>query len=67
MRYSGVSASKGVRFLIVSDVALGNVLTTTKHQLGFTEPPPGYDSVHGVSRDIDSQSQFEVCILNSHT
>ena len=51
-----------MRFLVVSDVALGKVLTTRKHQLSFPEPPPGYDSVHGVRHTADVESDFKVTL-----
>ena len=60
LKYSNVSASSGTRHVIISDVALGKIHVTRKHQLKWTEPPPGCDSVHGARRNDDDESQFEV-------
>ena len=54
--------------MLVSQVALGNTLHVTEHDLDLTSPPPGYDSVHGVKAATDVQSQFKVnlCSFKSH-
>ena len=64
LKYSNVSASSGTRHVIISDVALGKIHVTRKHQLKWTEPPPGCDSVHGARRNDNDESQFEVSSMS---
>ena len=52
--------------MLVSQVALGNTLHVTEHDLDLTSPPPGYDSVHGVKAAADVHSQFKVRINLRH-
>ena len=60
LKYSNVSASSGVRHVLVCDVALGKTHSTRRHQPKWTDPPPGFDSVHAVRNTEDDPSQFEV-------
>ena len=49
--------------MLVSQVALGNTLHVTEHDLDLTSPPQGYNSVHGMKAAGDVQSQFKVSAL----
>ncbi|XP_042313187.1 protein mono-ADP-ribosyltransferase PARP4-like isoform X2 [Sceloporus undulatus] len=62
IRYSQPSTTDGGRLLVICDVALGTCWDTCQTNSSLTAAPPGYDSVHGVSRKKDSNSTFEVSI-----
>ena len=49
---------KGTRFMAVARVALGKVKTFQKITYGINEPPPGFDSCHGVRNSAQTPSQF---------
>ncbi|KAH9525129.1 Protein mono-ADP-ribosyltransferase parp4 [Bulinus truncatus] len=59
VKYSTPSKTKGSRFLLINEVALGEVKDYVTHDSTLVAPPPGYNSVHGVSRKWDKSSQFE--------
>lgn len=46
--------------MLVSQVALGTTLDVYKHQRDLTEPPSGYNSVHGVAATEGVESEFQV-------
>lgn len=50
---------KGSRFMLVCNVGLGNIKDYTQITKGLTEPPHGYNSVHGVRRTPYQQTEFE--------
>ena len=67
IKYSNRSC-KNARFLLVCDVALGNVRKYFDHDYSLTKAPAGYHSVHGVKRDHSNESKFnddEFVIYNS--
>lgn len=53
-----VPGSKGTRFMLVCNVALGNVKDYTKITPDLEQPPKGYHSVHGVRRTPEIESDF---------
>lgn len=59
--YSTPSKTKGTRLLLVNEVALGRCYDYTAIDTTLTEPPEGYNSVHGVGKKNDNSSHFEVC------
>ncbi|XP_043851171.1 protein mono-ADP-ribosyltransferase PARP4 [Dromiciops gliroides] len=59
MKYSQPNKINGTRFLVVCDVALGSCMNLHKRNLSLTEPPQGYDSVHGIRRTEHIISDFE--------
>lgn len=50
---------KGTRLMALARVALGKMKDYTKITYGLTEPPPGYDSCHGVRRKPGVASEFD--------
>ncbi|XP_031816697.1 protein mono-ADP-ribosyltransferase PARP4 [Sarcophilus harrisii] len=58
-KYSQPNKTNGTRFLVVCDVALGCCINLLKRDSSLTEPPPGYDSVHGIRRTEQIISDFE--------
>ncbi|XP_074159822.1 protein mono-ADP-ribosyltransferase PARP4 isoform X2 [Sminthopsis crassicaudata] len=58
-KYSQPNKTNGTRFLVVCDVALGCCMNLLKRDFSLTEPPPGYDSVHGIRRTEQIISDFE--------
>jgi hypothetical protein len=59
---------KGTRLMLLNNVALGNVKDYTKVMFGLTEPPHGFQSVHGVRATDSIESDFkddEYVIFNS--
>ena len=50
--------------MLVNEVALGNIKDYFQHDTTLTAPPDGYDSTHGVGRDQDNSSQFEVNVFS---
>lgn len=50
---------KGTRLMGIARVALGKMKDYTKITYGLNEPPPGYDSCHGVRRKPGVASQFD--------
>ena len=60
IKYSTVSRITGSRLLLVNEVALGNVKDFTQHDTSLEAPPQGYHSTHGVGKDLDANSVFEV-------
>ncbi|XP_074072354.1 protein mono-ADP-ribosyltransferase PARP4 isoform X2 [Macrotis lagotis] len=59
IKYSQPNETTGTRFLVVCDVALGSCMNLHKRDFSLTEPPPGYNSVHGVRRTDCTISDFE--------
>nr|XP_060626958.1 protein mono-ADP-ribosyltransferase PARP4 isoform X2 [Anolis sagrei ordinatus] len=59
IKYSQTSKTDGARLLVICDVALGTCWDTHQTNHLLTAPPPGYDSVHGVSKKKDRKSSFE--------
>ncbi|XP_064614206.1 LOW QUALITY PROTEIN: protein mono-ADP-ribosyltransferase PARP4-like [Liolophura sinensis] len=57
--YSGVSQSRGTRFMLITEVALGESCKFYTQQPDLTAPPPGYDSVHGVAHSPQQPSFFK--------
>lgn len=56
--YYTTPGKKGTRFMGLARVALGKMKDFTKITYGITEPPPGFDSCHGVRAKAGVQSQF---------
>lgn len=52
------AGKRGTRMMAVARVALGKMKEYTKITYGITEPPPGYDSCHGVRNKPGAPSQF---------
>ena len=50
---------KGTRLMGIARVALGKMKDYTKITYGLNEPPPGYDSCHGIRRKPGVNSQFD--------
>ena len=50
---------KKTRFMAVARVGMGKMHPYTKITYGLNEPPPGYDSCHGLRNDKKNNSQFE--------
>uniref|UniRef100_A0A803T0M7 Poly [ADP-ribose] polymerase n=1 Tax=Anolis carolinensis TaxID=28377 RepID=A0A803T0M7_ANOCA len=59
IKYSQTSKTDGARLFLICDVALGTCWNTHQTNFSLTAPPPGYDSVHGVSKKKDRKSAFE--------
>ncbi|XP_068936622.1 protein mono-ADP-ribosyltransferase PARP4 isoform X2 [Petaurus breviceps papuanus] len=59
IKYSQPNQMNGTRFLVVCDVALGSCVNLYKRDFSLTEPPPSYDSVHGIRRTEHIISDFE--------
>ncbi|XP_060597096.1 uncharacterized protein LOC132751015 isoform X2 [Ruditapes philippinarum] len=57
--YSLASKTKGSRFMLVSEVALGRCMDTYQKDLTLTSAPEGYNSVHGVKSSPGEQSAFK--------
>lgn len=69
IKYSATNKIRNTRFILVSEVALGNVYNTKKFQTSLTNPPDGFDSVHGVKTSETEVSDFqddEFVIYNPH-
>jgi poly [ADP-ribose] polymerase len=49
---------KGTRFMALARVALGKMKDYRKITYGISEPPPGYDSCHGVRNKAGQPSEF---------
>jgi hypothetical protein len=58
--YSTPSKLRGTRMMLVTEVALGKCCDYVTMDTTLTQPPEGYDSVHGVGRKHDSSSAFQV-------
>uniref|UniRef100_A0A674JET5 Poly [ADP-ribose] polymerase n=1 Tax=Terrapene triunguis TaxID=2587831 RepID=A0A674JET5_9SAUR len=58
-KYSPPSEMDGTRLLAVCNVALGTCLDLYKKDLSLTNAPAGYDSVHGVRKRANIDSDFE--------
>lgn len=61
--------SKGSRFLLVSEVCLGKVKSYKKIVPNLSEPPPGFQSVHGIKTTLQMLTDFkdeEFVIFNKH-
>ncbi|XP_049985056.1 protein mono-ADP-ribosyltransferase PARP4 [Alexandromys fortis] len=59
IKYSHAGETDGSRLLLVCDVALGKCMDLFKKDFSLTEAPPGYDSVHGVSKTASVPTDFE--------
>ncbi|XP_041910044.1 protein mono-ADP-ribosyltransferase PARP4 isoform X2 [Arvicola amphibius] len=59
IKYSHAGEIDGSRLLVVCDVALGKCMDLFKKDFSLTEAPPGYDSVHGVSKTASVPTDFE--------
>ncbi|XP_072467757.1 protein mono-ADP-ribosyltransferase PARP4 isoform X2 [Notamacropus eugenii] len=59
IKYSQPNETNGTRFLVICDVALGSCMNLHKRDFSLTEPPPGYDSVHGIRRTEHIISDFQ--------
>eukprot|EP00064_Thunnus_orientalis_P008537 superscaffoldBa00001022_g8560 len=59
LKYSKPSVTDGSRLLLVCDVALGGCKAVHKRDPTLTQAPEGHDSVHGVRRTPNTQSEFE--------
>ncbi|XP_052241111.1 uncharacterized protein LOC127851394 isoform X2 [Dreissena polymorpha] len=57
--YSLPSRSKGTRFMLMNEVALGHCKDMCTKDLTLTSAPEGYDSVHGVKSTADTPSVFK--------
>ncbi|KAL3871218.1 hypothetical protein ACJMK2_039226 [Sinanodonta woodiana] len=58
--YSSPGKTKGTRLMLINEVALGSCFGTTKHNKSLTEPPEGYQSVHGIKATENCPSDFKV-------
>ncbi|KAB5576919.1 hypothetical protein PHYPO_G00204060 [Pangasianodon hypophthalmus] len=59
VKYSKPSVTDGCRLLLVCEVALGQCKDLHKRDFKLTSAPEGYNSVHGVRRTQNTQSDFE--------
>ncbi|XP_062287689.1 protein mono-ADP-ribosyltransferase PARP4 [Scomber scombrus] len=59
LKYSKPSVTDGSRLLLVCDVALGGCKDVQRRDPTLTQAPEGHDSVHGVRRTQNTQSEFE--------
>ncbi|KAL3858028.1 hypothetical protein ACJMK2_012644 [Sinanodonta woodiana] len=59
VKYSSPGKVCGTRFLLLCDVALGNVHEMRHTDHSITAPPDGFDSLHGVKSTPEAYSQFE--------
>ncbi|KAK3587647.1 hypothetical protein CHS0354_032855 [Potamilus streckersoni] len=59
VKYSSPGKVCGTRFLLVCDVALGNVHEMRHADHSVTAPPDEFDSLHGVKSTPEAYSQFE--------
>ncbi|ERE92203.1 poly [ADP-ribose] polymerase 4-like protein [Cricetulus griseus] len=59
IKYSHAGETDGARLLVICDVALGKCMDLLKKDFSLTEAPPGYDSVHGVSKTASVPTDFE--------
>ncbi|XP_051051583.1 protein mono-ADP-ribosyltransferase PARP4 [Phodopus roborovskii] len=59
IKYSHAGETDGSRLLVICDVALGKCMDLFKKDFSLTEAPPGYDSVHGVSKMTSVTTDFE--------
>lgn len=66
IKYSHAGETDGSRLLLVCDVALGKCMDLFKKDFSLTEAPPGYDSVHGVSKTASVPTDFEVLYFGKH-
>ena len=66
IKYSHAGETDGSRLLVVCDVALGKCVDLFKKDFSLTEAPPGYDSVHGVSKTASVPTDFEVFYFGRH-
>lgn len=58
LKYAGRSAKRPSRvFVVACDVALGKAYQCPYHEYSLDEPPPGYDSVHGI-KSTDGSTDF---------
>ncbi|XP_078585828.1 protein mono-ADP-ribosyltransferase PARP4-like [Branchiostoma floridae x Branchiostoma japonicum] len=57
--YSSPNKSRGTRYMVVSEVALGKCKDVYKHDTSLTQPPQGYNSVHGVKGTDEITSEFK--------
>ncbi|KAG7240419.1 hypothetical protein INR49_026990, partial [Caranx melampygus] len=64
LKYSSCSTTDGSRLLLVCDVALGSCKDVHKRDFTLTKAPEGHDSVHGVRRSPNTQSEFEFMKVN---
>ncbi|XP_026766111.3 protein mono-ADP-ribosyltransferase PARP4 isoform X3 [Pangasianodon hypophthalmus] len=67
VKYSKPSVTDGCRLLLVCEVALGQCKDLHKRDFKLTSAPEGYNSVHGVRRTQNTQSDFEVVIFQTYT
>ena len=56
--YYTTPSRKGTRFMAIARVALGKSKQFQKITYGINEPPPGFDSCHGVRNTAQTPSQF---------
>ncbi|XP_035659528.1 protein mono-ADP-ribosyltransferase PARP4-like [Branchiostoma floridae] len=57
--YSSPNKHRGTRYMVVSEVALGKCKDVYKHDTSLTQPPQGYNSVHGVKGTEEITSEFK--------
>eukprot|EP00073_Rattus_norvegicus_P053042 XP_017455426.1 PREDICTED: poly [ADP-ribose] polymerase 4 isoform X1 [Rattus norvegicus] len=59
IKYAHAGETDGSRLLVICDVALGKCMDLFKKDFSLTEAPPGYDSVHGVSKTASVPTDFQ--------
>ncbi|KAK2151061.1 hypothetical protein LSH36_377g03033 [Paralvinella palmiformis] len=59
LKYTTRSNIKGSTFLLVSEVALGDVHHTKTRMLDLKAPPGGFNSVHGVKSSATEKTDFK--------
>lgn len=67
IKYAHAGQTDGSRLLVICDVALGKCMDLFKKDFSLTEAPPGYDSVHGVSKTASVPTDFQVFWEGRHT
>ncbi|CAH1248284.1 PARP4 [Branchiostoma lanceolatum] len=58
-KYSSANKTRGTRYMVVSKVALGKCTDVYKQDSSLTQPPQGFNSVHGVKGTDEMPSEFK--------
>ncbi|XP_066269374.1 protein mono-ADP-ribosyltransferase PARP4-like [Branchiostoma lanceolatum] len=59
VKYSSANKTRGTRYMVVSEVALGTCKDVYKQDSSLTQPPQGSNSVHGVKGTDEMPSEFK--------
>ncbi|KAJ6510342.1 hypothetical protein C8R45DRAFT_963787 [Mycena sanguinolenta] len=64
--YSTTNGQSQYRAVLLNEVALGKKYHATQPMQYATEPPPGYDSVHGETGDASPLKFEEYCVYDDN-